>query len=570
MFLPTTKEEMKKLGWERPDIILVSGDSYIDSPFIGIALIGKLLLSNGYKVAIIAQPDINSKSDICRLGEPSLFWGVSAGCIDSMVANKTASMKKRQKDDFTPGGINNRRPDRAVMAYSNLIRRFFKNTSPIVLGGIEASLRRLAHYDCWSNKIRRSILLDAKADYLLYGMAERSVLELAESLKAKEKPLNVKGLCYITNECPDDAFALPHFEEIQNDKKRFIDFSLIFFDNCEPKTAKKLSQKYGNRYIIHNPPAEYLNTAELDKVFELNFEREQHPFYEKDGSVRALETIRFSITTHRGCFGQCNFCAIAIHQGRIIRSRSEGAILKEVEQLKKHKKFRGIINDVGGPTANMYATSCSKMDQGIPCQKKRCLHPETCSNLKLSHNKHLSLLQKIRKISGVKKVFVASGIRYDMLMADKQFGKQYLTKLLQNSHISGQMKIAPEHSVKKVLDLMGKPGVSSLLEFKKLFDSITKEYNIKNFLTYYIIAAHPGCTQNDMFALKDFLKQKLKHIPEQVQIFTPTPSTFSTLMYYTQSNPILNQRVFVEKNLKQCELQKKVIIKPQKFKKKTH
>ena len=562
MFLPTTLEEMTKLGWSQADIILVSGDSYIDSPFIGTALIGKLLLSQGYKVAIIAQPDINSEKDITRLGEPALFWGVSAGCIDSMVANKTASLKKRQKDDFTPGGINNRRPDRAVIVYSNLIRRFFKNTSPIVLGGIEASLRRLPHYDCWSNKVRRSILFDAKADYLLYGMAERSVVELADALKEKKDIKEIRGLCYISNECVSDALILVPFEDIMMEKKLFTDFFLTFFNNCEPKTAKKLCQQHGNRFLIHNPPAEYLSTEELDKIFELGFERDLHPYYAKYGKVRALDTIRFSITTHRGCFGQCNFCAIAIHQGRIIRSRSESSILKEVKTIQTHKKFKGIINDVGGPTANMYATTCSKMSHGDTCKNKRCLYPEPCLNLNLCHNKHMNLLEKINNIPGVKKVFVASGIRYDMLLADKKNGRKYLVNLLKNSHISGQMKIAPEHSVKNILDLMGKPDVSSLLEFKKLFDSITKKYNIKNFLTYYIIAAHPGCTKNDMIQLKHFLKKQLKHIPEQVQIFTPTPSTISTLMYYTQSNPFENQKIFVEKQLNQCEQQKKILIKP--------
>ncbi|MFZ2330256.1 MAG: YgiQ family radical SAM protein, partial [Atribacterota bacterium] len=334
MFLPTTREEMEKLGWDNLDVIIVTGDTYIDSSFIGASLIGKLLLNTGYRVGIIAQPDIKSPDDICRLGEPELFWGVTAGSLDSMVANYTATGRKRKEDDFTPGGINNRRPDRATIVYSNLIRRYFKNTRPIVLGGIEASLRRLAYYDFWDNRIRRSILLDSKADYLIYGMAEKSVLQFTELLSAnREKIIEVKGLCYVSKTPVQDSIALPSFPEVQKDKQKFTEMFNLFYENQNPFTAKVLSQKYDNRYLIHNPPSYPLSQKKLDKIYELDYERDVHPYYGKLGRVPALDTIKFSVTSHRGCFGECNFCAITVHQGKCIQSRSQKSIIKEVKLL---------------------------------------------------------------------------------------------------------------------------------------------------------------------------------------------------------------------------------------------
>jgi len=559
MFLPTTKEEVERLGWSCPDIILVSGDSYIDSPYIGIALIGKWLMAQGYKVAVIAQPEINSPEDITRLGEPGLFWGVSGGCIDSMVANWTASGKRRNRDDFTPGGENNRRPDRAVIAYSNLIRRYFKNTKPIVLGGIEASLRRLAHFDFKSGKIRRSLLLDAKADFLLYGMAEHSVLELANALNNGESVSEIKGLCYISDTQPENAIILPSYEECLKNEEKFLNFSMKFFSNTEPFNGELMVQLHGKRYIVHNPPAEYLTSKELDFVYELDFERELHPFYAKEGRVRALDTIRFSVTTHRGCFGNCSFCAIAVHQGRIIRSRSEASIIKEVKSFLTNKSFKGVISDIGGPTANMYMATCEMMDKGKVCSSKKCLFPQVCSNLKQGHGSQINLLKKIKQISGIKKVFVASGIRYDMILSDSGTGLSYLKYIMKNGLISGQMKIAPEHTEEKILHLMQKPKLETLTEFKTLFDSINSGLQKKLYLTYYLIAAHPGCTQGDMSEMKKILKDKLGHIPEQIQIFTPTPSTISTLMYYTELNPFSNLNCFVEKNPHKREVQKRII-----------
>src|SRR4030042_1427808 len=397
MFIPTTIDEVRENGWNRLDIILVSGDTYIDSSYNGIAIIGKLLIDKGYRVGIIAQPDINSERDITRLGEPELFWGISSGSNDSMVSNYTANYKKRNQDDLTPGGINNRRPDRALIVYSNLVRRFFKNTVPLALGGLEASLRRIAHYDFWSNKVRRSILFDSKADFIIYGMGEKQVIELADSLKEKKDITCIKGLCYISNKKKEGYIELPSYEDVTADKKKFIEMYNIFYENNDPFYAKGLFQKHNDRYLIHNPPAEPLTLKELDYVYNLPYERRVHPYYKKYGEVRALNTIQFSITTHRGCIGECNFCSIFLHQGRKIISRSEESILKEVKDIVKHPDFKGIINDIGGPTSNMYMLECSNNNK--PCKIKKCLFPEACNNLKLNHDKQIRLLDKIKSIN---------------------------------------------------------------------------------------------------------------------------------------------------------------------------
>ena len=558
MFLPTTVKEIKQLGWDHIDIILVTGDSYIDSPFVGVAVIGKVLLRAGYHVAIIAQPDVTSDKDICRLGEPKLFWGVSGGCIDSMVANYTATGKKRKRDDYTPGGINNRRPDRAVIAYSTLIRKYFKDTKPIVLGGIESSLRRIAHYDFWSNKIRKSILFDAKANYLLHGMAERSVLELAACLKESKGPSTIRGLCYISREIPNGCLKLPDFQESAEDKDSFTKMFHTFYHNNDPVTASPLAQKQDTRYLIQNPPALHLSREELDSIYDIAYERELHPFYRKDGDVKALETIRFSISTHRGCYGECNFCAIAVHEGRTVNWRSRESIVAEAKEITAHPLFKGIIQDVGGPTANMYGFECSKKEDDGCCTDKQCISPTICSGLPIDHGEQISLLRELREIEGIKKVVVASGIRYDMILDDKQKGTRYLEELVKH-HISGQMKIAPEHSEDTVLKMMGKPGNESLLKFRDLFYKLTKKDGKKQFLTYYMIAAHPGCTQNDMTKLKTFAQEKLRLLPEQVQVFTPTPSTYSTLMYWTERDPFTGKPCFVEKAFSGREKQKNVI-----------
>ncbi|PIY33498.1 MAG: YgiQ family radical SAM protein, partial [Candidatus Infernicultor aquiphilus] len=533
MFLPTSREEIKRLSWKKLDIIIVTGDTYLDSPYIGAAVIGKVLFAAGYKVGIIAQPDLNSEIDITRLGEPAIFWGITAGSVDSMVANYTALKKKRRKDDFTPGGENTKRPNRATIVYCNLIKKYFKNTKPLVLGGIEASLRRITHYDYWDDKIRKSILFDSKADILIYGMGEKSVLELAEKLESGEDFKKIRGLCYISPQPQEGFIILPSYQEVQEDKQKFITMFHDFYLNNDPLTAKGLCQKQDSRYLIQNPPNYPLSQKRLDQIYDLDYEREVHPYYRKDGSVKALETIKFSIPTHRGCYGDCNFCSIAVHQGRTIQQRSEKSILKEVKLLASMKDFKGYILDLGGPTANMYGIECQKKLKLGSCPNKRCLYPQICANLQINHQAQIEILKKIRKIKGIKKVFVASGIRYDMLLEDQKYGEEYLRELIKH-HISGQLKIAPEHIEDNVLEKMGKPDQGYLKKFKDKFFQINKELKKKQFLTYYLIAAHPGCKEEDMQRLKKFTSQELKINPEQVQIFTPLPSTYSTLMYYTE------------------------------------
>jgi len=559
MFLPTTKKEVKQLGWGSIDIILITGDSYIDSPFVGVAVIGKVLLNAGYRVGIIAQPDVTSGEDVGRLGEPKLFWGVSGGCIDSMVANRTAMGRKRKRDDYTPGGVNNRRPDRAVIVYSNLIRTHFKSTRPIVLGGLEASLRRIAHYDFWSDKIRRSILFDAKADYLLYGMAERSAVDLAACIKENKDPRGIRSLCYISRQIPEGCLELPSFQKAAEDKNAFTKMFNSFYRNNDPITATTLAQKQDTRHLIQNPPAPCLSGAELDAVYDLEYQRDLHPFYRRQGKVKALETIRFSITTHRGCYGECSFCSIAVHQGRTVRCRSKRSILAEARQIELHPLFKGTIQDVGGPTANMYGIECSRKMKDGSCPKKRCLFPKICPELTINHQKQISLLKALSKIRNIRKIVVASGIRHDMVLADKENGTKYLREVVRH-HVSGQMKIAPEHCEKHVLEKMGKPGPDTLIKFKDLFYRLTKNEEKRQFLTYYMIAAHPGCTESDLSRLKSFALSKLRLLPEQVQVFTPTPSTYSTLMYWTEQDPFTGKPCFVEKTFRGRKEQKDALV----------
>ncbi len=552
---------MDALGWNRLDIILVTGDAYIDSPYIGAALIGKVLMNRGYRVGIIAQPDIESDTDITRLGEPALFWGITGGCVDSMVANYTAAKKFRNNDDYTPGGINDIRPDRAVIVYTNLVRRYFKSTVPVVLGGMEASLRRVSHYDFWSGRIRRSILFDAKADYLVYGMGERTVVRLAGHLEKGRDPSGIEGLGYISREPVKGFVQLPSFEAVKNDHDRFTRAFLLFYDNSDPVTGQGLVQKHADRYLVLNRPADPLSTEELDRVYGLSFERDLHPMHKKKGSVRALDTIRFSIPTHRGCYGQCHFCSIGVHEGCTVTRRSESSILEEAESMVKTPGFKGIIHDLGGPTANMYGYECDKKLQKGICRDRRCLTPEPCKSLKVDHSGQIRLLDRISRVEGVRKVFVSSGIRYDLILQDKNAGRHYLKRVVEN-HTSGQMKVAPEHSDPRVLELMGKPQVDSLLEFKSLFDRMTRQSGKKQFLTYYLIAGHPGCRMEEMKNLKHFTGSTLKINPRQVQIFTPTPSTVSTLMYCTGRDPFTGKSVFVERDVKNREKQKAQMFKP--------
>jgi len=559
VFLPATPEEVRKLGWTRLDVILITGDSYVDSPFIGVAVIGKRLLAAGYRVGIIPQPDRSSGKDITRLGEPALFWGVTGGCIDSLIANRTASGKRRQGDDFTAGGINNRRPDRAVIAYANLIRSHFKETAPIVLGGIEASLRRIAHYDFWSNRVRRSILMDAKADFILYGMADNTVLELAASLRDGRDVSELRGLCYAATRPKPGFIEIPSWEEAATNPAAFEKMFLTFQGHQDFRTAQGLIQKQDTRWLIHNPPPPPLSSAQLDEVHAMDFEREAHPSHRREGEVRALQTIRFSLTTHRGCYGGCHFCAIAVHEGRQVSSRSEESILREARTLATLTGFKGRIHDVGGPTANMYGFECRKKLLTGACSDRSCLHPDVCPNLHPDHRPQIALLRKLREIPGIRQAIVASGIRYDLLLADRKQGIPYLREVIRH-HISGQMKIAPEHSEERVLKCMGKPGRGALIAFHDLFCRLTAEAGKDQYLTYYLIAAHPGCTQADMEALRRFAGRELALQPEQVQLFTPAPATISTLMYHTGRDPWSGKRLFVEKTQAGREFQKKILV----------
>jgi uncharacterized radical SAM protein YgiQ len=559
MFLPTTTSELKKLKWDRPDIVLVTGDDYIDSPYIGVSLIGRVLADAGFRVGIIAQPDVKSDIDICRLGEPRLFWGITGGCMDSMVANYTATKKKRHADDLTAGGKNNRRPDRAVVVYANLIRQYFKDTRPLVLGGVEASLRRIAHYDYWSDSIRRSILFDSRADILAYGMAEKAILEIARKLKAGQDINNIRGTCVISAEPPQDFIELPAYEKVVDDKKVFIKIFQTFYSNNDPLTARGLYQKHGNRYLVHNPPQAHLTVEELDQIYALDYTREVHPYYQTQGKVKAMDTIKFSLTTHRGCYGECNFCSIGLHEGRTIISRSEKSIIAEAKKIAALPDFKGYILDVGGATANMYGIECPQKEKKGACSNKRCLTPQICPSLRADHSHQLRLLKELRKIKGVKKVFVASGLRYDLLLSDKKHCVDYLQELVRH-HVSGQLKIAPEHVTPGVLKLMGKPQAQSLTNFKKVFEKLNSDSGKKQFLTYYFIAAHPRCTEDDMRALKSFATKELKINPEQVQIFTPLPSTYSALMYWTGIDPFTGRKIFVEKDAAKKQRQKAIIV----------
>jgi uncharacterized radical SAM protein YgiQ len=564
-YLPTTRAEMDLRGWDQCDIILISGDAYIDSPFIGVAVVGRILEREGYKVGIIGQPD-TATEDVMRLGEPRLFWGVSGGSVDSMVSNYTATKKFRNSDDYTPGGVNNARPDRAVLVYTNLIRKHFKNTVPIVLGGIEASLRRVSHYDYWTNKLRKPILFDSKADYLIYGMGEGAIVALPKALERGESTHNIRGVCYIAKEPREEYLSLPSHQECLANKEKYIDLFDLFYNHNDPISAKGLCQEVDGRYSIQNPPADYLDENEMDAVSALPFTRELHPYHRPQGAVKCLETIKFSIMTHQGCWGECNFCAIGVHQGRTIRTRSEASILKEATQFTEYKDFKGIISDVGGPTANMYGYECAKKLKHGTCDHQRCVDDtHLCKKMKVDHTRVINLLRSLREIRGIKKAFVASGVRYDLINEDKGNGYEYLKEMVRH-HISGQMKVAPEHTSEHVLHLMNKPGKQTLVDFKKLYDRLNKEEGKNQFLTYYLIAAHPGCTEKDMHDLKRFTTDELKMNPEQAQVFTPTPGTYSAVMYYTEMDPSTRQKIFVEKDTARKEKQKQIVVAKESFK----
>ena len=555
MFLPISRQEVEKLGWDYIDVILISGDAYIDSPFSGIAVVGKYLLKHGFRVAVISQPDIDCDKDITMFGEPRLFWGISAGCVDSMVANYTSSGKPRKQCDFTPNGINNKRPDRASIVYTTLIRRYFKNTKPIVLGGIEASLRRIAHYDFKTDKVRRSILFDAKADYIIYGMGELPVLELAKALDNNESVENIKGLCFISKDKVSNAVEMPSFEEVSINKRAFYNMFKIFYNNSEAVSGKRLMQKTGDRYLIQNPPAYYDDNI-LDEISDIEYERAVHP--QIKGKVKAIDTIKTSIISHRGCFGGCSFCAIAVHQGRRVVSRSAASIEKEVKSMVSKKWFSGTITDIGGPTGNMYMMKCKKMEKLGACTHKHCLYPEVCNGMNTNHAPLLNMLESIKNIKGIKNLFATSGIRADLAVKDKENGKRYISEIAKN-YVSGQLKMAPESADLKVLKAMKKPDNSSFLEFCSLYKNYSKKYNKNQYISCYFIAAHPAESEKEAYSTRKFIEKNLDFNPEQVQIFTPTPSTWATCAYYTGLDEDGNN-IYVEKSLSKKEKYKSIIM----------
>jgi len=558
-FLPTTPREVQEHGGSPLDVIIVTGDSYIDSPYIGAALIGRVLLAAGYRVGLIAQPDIHSGDDIMRLGRPRLFWGVTAGSVDSMVANYTALGRRRQRDDFTPGGQNDRRPDRAVIVYANLIRRWSGPEVPIVLGGLEASLRRISHYDAWSNRVRRSILFDARAHVLIYGMGEETVLALAGALDRQTDFRDLRGLCYIARQPREGYAILPPHEQVAVDRQAFTAMFHQFYRQNDPRTAIGLCQQQDSRWLVQNPPAFPPSTEALDAVYELPYTYGQHPHYEAQGPVTALDTIGFALTTHRGCYGECNFCAIAVHQGRTVYGRSEASLQREARRMTAHPRFKGIIQDLGGPTANMYGFECERKLAKGACPQKRCLYPRVCPHLPVNHDRLRRLMASLRRIPGIRKVFVASGLRPDLVLADREAGDRYLEALVRH-HVSGQLKIAPEHSEPHVLACMGKPPVESCTLFRERFNAATRHAGRDQFLSYYFIAAYPGCTLSDMHRLRRYTRTRLRIAPQQVQIFTPTPSTYATLMYHTEQDPFAEKPLFVEKDQRQKQRQKNALL----------
>lgn len=555
-FLPINKEDLKKYGWDYCDFVFVTGDAYVDHPSFSTAIISRTLERFGYKVGIIAQPDWNNIEDFKRLGKPRLGFLVNSGNIDSMVNHYTSMKKKRSTDVYSPGGAFGKRPDRAVIVYSNKIREAYKD-SPIIIGGIEASLRRFSHYDYWSDKIRRSILLDSSADLLVYGMGEKQIIEIAESLDSGlpiEEITYIKGTVYKTRD-RDRAFEpifLPSYEEVLNSKQKYAESFKIQHENTDAINGQTLVEQYDNIYVVQNSPAETLSTLELDDIYDMNYEMTYHPIYEKDGGVPALDEVKFSVTSVRGCFGGCSFCALNFHQGRRIQARSHESIINEVEKMTKAKDFKGYIHDIGGPTANFRKVSCEKQLKHGTCKNKQCLTPVKCSNLIVDHSDYVQLLRKLRKLPNIKKIFVRSGVRYDYVMYDKN---DEFIKELAKYHVSGQLRTAPEHVSNNVLDLMGKPSIEIYNKFVDKFNNENKNLGLEQYIVPYFISSHPGSTLNDAIKLAEYIRD-MGHIPEQVQDFYPTPGTLSTCMYYTEINPLNGKPVYVPKSIEDKKMQR--------------
>jgi len=559
-FLPVSRADLKKRGWSQCDFVYIIGDAYVDHPSFGHAIISRVLEDAGYKVGILSQPDWRDERSILALGEPRLGYLVTGGNMDSMVNHYAVSKKHRARDAYTPGGVMGKRPDYATVVYCNLIRRTFPRI-PILIGGIEASLRRLAHYDYWSDKIKRSILLDSQADLLLYGMGERSIVEAANALN---DGMDVRDITWIDGtvfktKAPNPelpALYLPSYAELQQNRRRYAESFAVQYRNTDPFTAQRLVEPYGeHEFVVQNPPQKPLSQQEMDRVYDLPYCRTYHPSYEKLGGVPAIEEIEFSLVSNRGCFGACSFCALTFHQGRIIQARSQDSILREAEAMTKSPGFKGYIHDVGGPTADFRQPACPKQLTKGACPDRQCLFPAPCKNLVADHSDYLSLLRKLRRLPGVKKVFIRSGIRFDYLLADKN---DAFFRELVKYHISGQLKVAPEHVSDEVLAVMGKPRHSVYLRFLEKYEALNREAGKKQFVVPYLMSSHPGCTMAEAVKLADYLRDT-GHNPEQVQDFYPTPSTLSTVMYCTGLDPRTMKPVYVPTNPHEKAMQRALI-----------
>ena len=549
-FLPISKEDMIARGWYYCDFLLVTGDAYLDHPSFGTAVISRVLEDAGFRVAILSQPDFRSEADFLAMGRPRYAVLINSGNIDSMVAHYTVSKKRRHDDAYTPGGVGGKRPDRAVTVYAQLARRAFPDV-PIYLGGLEASLRRFAHYDYWADHIMPSVLRDSGADGLMYGMGEHSVVQLAKNLKAGKHGIDVvrdiRGVAYLSDTPEDCAFPsvrCPSLEEVLADKVKYAESVKIQYDEQDAVTGRAIIQPHGRQFLIQNPPSIPLTTQEMDHVYGLPYMRTYHPSYEAQGGVPAIQEVQFSIIHNRGCIGACNFCALAFHQGRFISARSHESVIEEAKHISQHPDFKGYIHDVGGPTANFRFPACKKQEKYGLCRDKRCLFPQPCRNLEADHTDYLTLLRKLRALPGVKKVFVRSGLRYDYMMADKN--DTFFTELVQY-HISGQLKVAPEHMSDNALYYMGKPSFSVYEKFKQRYERINQKLGKKQYLVPYLMSSHPGATLDDAIHLAEYL-HSIGYMPQQVQDFYPTPGTLSTAMYYSEIDPRTMKPVYVAKS----------------------
>lgn len=558
-FLPISKLDMDNLGWKQCDFVLITADAYVDHPSFGHAIISRILEQAGYKVGIIAQPNWKDPSSVKVLGRPKYGFLISGGNIDSMVNHYTASKKIRSDDAYSPGGKAGFRPDRATLVYCNLVRAAYKKV-PVIIGGIEASLRRFAHYDYWQDKVRRSLLVDSEADLLIYGMGEHQIVEIADCLRdgfEVQYIRHIAGTCYMVEQLEDvyDYQLIESFEEVSTDKKAYCKAFMSEYREQNPMNGKILVQKHGNQYLVQNPPATILSQGELDNVYRLSYMRTYHPIYEAAGGIPAIQEVKHSLVSERGCFGACAFCALSFHQGKIIQARSHESLLEETQLLLKDETFKGNINDVGGPTANFRHMACAKQLKEGACKDKECLYPTVCKNMKVDHKDYLELLRKLRKVEGIKRVFVRSGLRYDYIMADPD--KTFLEELITH-HVSGQLKIAPEHIDETVLDFMMKPCGKSFDAFSKQFYKITERIGKKQYIVPYLMSSHPGSTLKSAIKLAEYLRD-IKYMPEQVQDFYPTPGTMSTCMFYTEMDPRTLKPMFIPKSPVEKKMQRALL-----------